>query len=50
MVAFGIIAVLIVLYIIIAPKDASRECNEYHATEYTSDRHHQNRVLNQQYR
>lgn len=50
MVAIGIIAALIVLYVILAPKETERDYNEYRAMENVTDRRHSNRVWYLQYR
>ncbi len=50
MVAIGIIAVLIGMYVLFAPKDAPREYDEYRTMEYVADRRHNNRVWYLQYR
>jgi len=43
MVALGIIAVLVILYIVLAPKEAPREYDEYYSMEYVANRNHNNR-------
>ncbi len=44
MIALGVIVALVVLYILLAPKEASREYDEYCTMEYVSNRNHNNRV------
>ena len=44
MIAVGVIAVLVVLYILLGPKEAPREYDEYCAMEYVTNRSHNNRT------
>ena len=50
MVAIGIIAALIVMYVLLAPKETRRVYNEYCTMECVADRHHYNRIWYLQYR
>ena len=50
MVAVGIIVALIALYVLLAPKEAPREYDEYCRAEYVADRTHSNRVWYLQYK
>ncbi len=50
MVAVGIIVALIAMYVLLAPKEAPREYEEYCRAEYVPDRMHSNRVWYAQYR
>jgi hypothetical protein len=50
MVAIGIIAALIVMYVLSAPKEAPRDYETYRTMEYVADRRHNNRVWYLEYR
>ena len=44
MIAVAIIAVLIVIYVLLASKEAPREYEVYNTAESIADRYHKNRV------
>lgn len=50
MVAIGIIAALIVMYVLLAPKETQREYETYCTMECVANRHHNNRICYMQYK